>query len=666
MWLGLTIFISALYGVCMMIYIFGDLRQLRSFELSRPGISQPKPAPPLKDGQAGSINAHSPTAIKFNNPWDPGDAGAGALPGPSPVGWDPRKMSLPAAGGAAEKAMPRKLSLPAVLSGLVANRSREKVVAPVDEETRWRANLQAATTPLTRPPVLSIRPPSAASHVPASPRSASSVRSERVRPPALTIVPPDAVYVRPGRESVKGRRVRRRAEGTAESGPSVSGDHEQPDAAEVDDHENHGDDEDYSSDSSYGSSESSASEDETHEAVDPKDTRPAPRRRRRRRRQRLVIEVSDRLYDEHPSPEGPATAPADFLPGAYERALRAQAARDTPPPAPSSAAHGKRRASVITTGSAAPHPNPLWPDYEGSTEGHPASYGCGYSDDAAHDEPDGPRTAAFIRPFAYPADGHEHAITDDVLAAARRAPDVEHGPRLPAPAAVPQLQEVHEFDFDGLPPPPAPAAAPKTAAKANANTAGSAGACSQVHLPLCPPARVHPRPPSPAPSASTRSDLGSAIDRRGRCWLVRAFWGALERMQRRCSPENVVQVLRRRSAESLAGDGAGGEKAEACEAHAAQQQQQRAEGAGAQEGSARREREFVKRRRRRAREGVAGEGWRVRVRSFYLSAPAFAAPLTPVLNPLVGRAQWEIVVRSAALAFVLACVVVAGLVGVPE
>ncbi|EMD39949.1 hypothetical protein CERSUDRAFT_112188 [Gelatoporia subvermispora B] len=38
MWLGLTIFISAMYGVCMMIYIFGDLRQLRSFELVRAPI----------------------------------------------------------------------------------------------------------------------------------------------------------------------------------------------------------------------------------------------------------------------------------------------------------------------------------------------------------------------------------------------------------------------------------------------------------------------------------------------------------------------------------------------------------------------------------------------------------------------------------------------------
>jgi len=43
LWLGLTILVASLNGVCMMVYIFGDLRQLRKFELSRPRISPPKP-----------------------------------------------------------------------------------------------------------------------------------------------------------------------------------------------------------------------------------------------------------------------------------------------------------------------------------------------------------------------------------------------------------------------------------------------------------------------------------------------------------------------------------------------------------------------------------------------------------------------------------------------
>ncbi|KAF4577152.1 hypothetical protein EYR36_005139 [Pleurotus pulmonarius] len=41
-WLGLTVFLAAFYGVCLGIYIFGDFRQLRKFELARPPISRPQ------------------------------------------------------------------------------------------------------------------------------------------------------------------------------------------------------------------------------------------------------------------------------------------------------------------------------------------------------------------------------------------------------------------------------------------------------------------------------------------------------------------------------------------------------------------------------------------------------------------------------------------------
>ncbi|OAX35911.1 hypothetical protein K503DRAFT_858330 [Rhizopogon vinicolor AM-OR11-026] len=44
-WLGLLVLIASLNGVCMMVYVFGDLRQLRKFELARPAISRPLPAP---------------------------------------------------------------------------------------------------------------------------------------------------------------------------------------------------------------------------------------------------------------------------------------------------------------------------------------------------------------------------------------------------------------------------------------------------------------------------------------------------------------------------------------------------------------------------------------------------------------------------------------------
>ncbi|KAI6121030.1 hypothetical protein EV401DRAFT_1379172 [Pisolithus croceorrhizus] len=43
LWFGLTILIASLQGICLMIYVFGDLRQLRRFELARPMISRPLP-----------------------------------------------------------------------------------------------------------------------------------------------------------------------------------------------------------------------------------------------------------------------------------------------------------------------------------------------------------------------------------------------------------------------------------------------------------------------------------------------------------------------------------------------------------------------------------------------------------------------------------------------
>ncbi|KAG1879058.1 hypothetical protein F4604DRAFT_550949 [Suillus subluteus] len=45
MWLGLMLLFSSFNGVCLMVYVFGDLRQLRKFELARPAISKPLPAP---------------------------------------------------------------------------------------------------------------------------------------------------------------------------------------------------------------------------------------------------------------------------------------------------------------------------------------------------------------------------------------------------------------------------------------------------------------------------------------------------------------------------------------------------------------------------------------------------------------------------------------------
>ncbi|KAG6814262.1 hypothetical protein H0H92_015377 [Tricholoma furcatifolium] len=42
LWIGLSILITAINGICVGVYIFGDLRQLRTFELERPPISKPR------------------------------------------------------------------------------------------------------------------------------------------------------------------------------------------------------------------------------------------------------------------------------------------------------------------------------------------------------------------------------------------------------------------------------------------------------------------------------------------------------------------------------------------------------------------------------------------------------------------------------------------------
>jgi len=47
-----------------------------------------------------------------------------------------------------------------------------------------------------------------------------------------------------------------------------------------------------------------------------------------------------------------------------------------------------------------------------------------------------------------------------------------------------------------------------------------------------------------------------------------------------------------------------------------------------------------------------------------LDIPAFESPLTKILNPVVTRAQWEVVIRLGILAFVNSSVVVAVFVAV--
>ncbi|PCH40077.1 hypothetical protein WOLCODRAFT_98221 [Wolfiporia cocos MD-104 SS10] len=500
MWLGLTIFISAMYGVCMMIYVFGDLRQLRSFELVRPPISDPQPIP-------------SPSAS------------ASSL-------FQPRSPST----------APR---IPTFTQFIPFRRTPRRSIPPIS------------------PPMSVTLPPYVGDG------RAEMTEKSAVCSPKLHIVTPRVLdsrlleesSIRPPQRAVT--RTSRRS-GTTERGVSrVSS------LVSISDAE-YTDDEDSAHDSGY---------------EDDEQQRPAPR-----------IEISDAFYDEHPSPEGPATA---SFPGPGLRNV------------------------------------PLWPDYEGN------------------DEEELNATAAFIHPFTY-----EDALNDKE---GELSIDLEAQTGRGAAARQP----VGPFNFDAL-----PLRRPRFAnpGKHRGSTSTS-GRGDQL---------VHKRSRLSMKSLSPRSVMG--------------LW------QTKCSPENVVRVhiqreiIRERERESLrnslkenGGWGIGWGVAESplaasptlagspvatstftfpAVATTATPSTTPASvepvvsstvSIGAPiEASKAEEKEPEKRKK----------SWHSRLRRVN-AVPAFAVPLTPVLNPVVTRAQWEIVVRSATIAFVVCVVVVGGLTGAP-
>ncbi|EKM49495.1 uncharacterized protein PHACADRAFT_265007 [Phanerochaete carnosa HHB-10118-sp] len=688
MWLGLTIFISALYGVCMMIYIFGDLRQLRSFELSRPAISNPKPLrsdplsvhrESLKNITRNPSKPPSPTGVTFTNPFPTsgGPATFSITPSPTTSVLPDSKRSLPALdlGAPSEKAVPRKMSLP---TGLFFG-SRARAEQDETERERFERMLREATTPLTHPPVMPPPPrvrPASVSEAALDPLESSPCL------PTLTIVPPERVHFDHGkRKSLDGAalEVTRACDNEEIEEEGVS-------------------DEGYTSDSSCGSSGSDSESDEDEDEDEDECVDPTQRTRRRRRRRRPAIEVSDAFYDEHPSPEGPATAPADWFPSSLERAARMNPIRDCPGPVPphvsgftssnTSSYLASSRGSAATHGKKKPPPtpgrDPLWPDYDGNGES-PSAWAQWMQRDAddgrraersdQQHEPL-PGTAMFIRPYAYDA--------SEPWVAGCGPDDLEKGLRHRA-AGGPVGGD--GFDFDGLPARTTFSVTLKPSAPHLKEDAKGKGATDRAS--------------SPAPSQGTRSDLGSAIDAERCGWLARQWWQALEFLQRHCSPDNVVQVLRQRRSRERAEASKEEEKAGA-RGDTRKGEREREKGKKKEEkGWDRETKEKEKEEKEKGGErdvekavepapqepaarrnqpcpapnrplAPAGEpecevnGWRRRLRRVYLSVPAFAAPLTPVLNPLVGRAQWEIVVRSATAALVISLAVVGGLLGVPE
>ena len=125
--------------------------------------------------------------------------------------------------------------------------------------------------------------------------------------------------------------------------------------------------------SSYTDSDSD-SDDHTSESESEDSDSEKVRQSAQNQRRRPRIIISDAFYDEHPSPEGPATATTDI----WNLTVRQVPVADV---------SGGRRGSVVGVPPTAAGGNggrpPLWPDYEASSA----------------DETNA--TAAFIKPFIY-------------------------------------------------------------------------------------------------------------------------------------------------------------------------------------------------------------------------------------------------------------------------
>ncbi|THH31458.1 hypothetical protein EUX98_g2730, partial [Antrodiella citrinella] len=289
---------APMYGVCMMIYIFGDLRQLRSFELLRPQISPPKP---------------------------------------------------------------------------LTRRQREK---------RLNAAEVSASSPVatTARPELRIVPP--------SPPRVSVESQSQVQTP-LSPPPPPAVVHTP---------VRWNTFPTNDAASfSTSSSYTRSDSA-----------------SDFGDSDEDDSDEDDSDEDDPEKVRKSAMNQTRRPR----IIISDAFYDEHPSPEGPATATTDIWTGM--------------PDVVSGGRGAARRGSTggVGRGGEGGGP-PLWPDYE------------------ANEEEEGNATAAFIKPFVYDFENYRFGTAPYMYTPARIHVDDKEAQTQQRTA---ELQPIESFDFDALPP----------------------------------------------------------------------------------------------------------------------------------------------------------------------------------------------------------------------
>ena len=457
----------------MMIYIFGDLRQLRSFELVRPPISDPQPHPSPSASMASLYQPRSvpnaPIPVQFNVPFR-----------------IPRRQS----------------SVPEI--------SHPIPVKPVDFGGR--------TTVSSEKPKLSI----------ITPASRFSEDSD--------VQMPQRVFTRPQRASQE---------------------------CDIEIASVQYTDEDEAHDSGYEDGDE--------------------RSEHRRPAATPCIEISDAFYDEHPAPEGPATA--SFPAGRP----------------------------------------PLWPDYDSSEEGEVTV------------------TASFIHPFSYDIKGE---VGDDVEAG----------------RSIASRQPVDPFDFDALPPKRPRFATGRYRGQVDRHLRGQNADTKNV---------------------KNSGKLRGAMDSLDK-WASLGPKGLLSRWQTRCSPGNVVRVHIEREVngvpvciaeiEKEKGWGIGwGIAADSSESEMSPTETfgnsaftfpNLVPSPSAASPTTPTVVSECYAEKLGGKETDVKLGWTVRFRKVR-AVPAFAVPLTPVLNPVVTRAQWEIVVRSALIAAVVVCVVVGGLTGAP-
>jgi hypothetical protein len=616
-----------MYGVCMMIYVFGDLRQLRSFELARPPLALADTKP--KDLTVDPISVPpSPTTHRAH-----------------------------------EKE--RRGSVFTIVKGLGSkNKSDDRISTGVKQ--------QEETLPFRRESLIPVVTPAPLLQMPARPRKAHttgtvSVRSKSRSPPQspveaggegegkpvlrLDIWGGNAGTSTSGTNDVRQEDVQVppkavvRESGVVDAGPQIIISGEEENENEEDEEEyDEDEDDDYESCNSAGSD----ADDERGSSPyghDEQRHRSRGRRRRARRHRPSPIVISDAFYDEHPSPEGPATAPAEWFEGTLERR-----AAQNPVPIP------------LTVHS----DHPLWPDYSYHHEEHTTRQGQN-------------ETAVFIGPFLY--DGSESGSSCSHNSASRsanlsgvREEDLERSASSPLTVdQVQAAQPMDEFSFDGL-----PARRPKLRVKVTSEEVIGISQLKEAKAEkLREQRRTDPSSVRVRGSGKRSPSLGSSVSTSTNGKPERWYWALVAWMQVKCQPKNMVDVIVEEEKESVEGlgKGKGRQTTEMTAAQRVMGEARRGENSAAEEvamaplsvalsepaalpvvGSAE-ERERKKKGR---------PTWRAKLKKVYLSVPAFSAPLTPVLNPLVGRAQWEIVVRSAALSLVLSCVVVGGLLGAPE